>query len=475
MRRAKIVATVGPASESPERLRELIVAGVDVVRVNMSHGTREHHAEVIRRAREAAAAVGRPLAILADLGGPKIRTGRLKGGEPVELADGAMIRLVSEDIEGTAEAVSTTYSLLPQEVKQGDRILIDDGLIELRVESDEPGQVVARVVHGGFLNERKGINLPGVKLSIPSVTEKDHADLAVALDAGVDYVGLSFVRSADDCAQACGLIRAHNSSAQLIAKIEKPEAIDDLEAIIAQSDGVMVARGDLGVETSPESVPIYQKRIIAAAIEAEKPVITATQMLQSMIEQPRPTRAEASDVANAIFDGTDAVMLSGETAVGRYPFEAVRTMDRIVSFTEKAHPLDQTFSGRLVGKPTGSHGRAVSEGALYAAEEIGARTIVVFTDGGIMARHIASLRPRQRIIAMTSSESTYRRLAAVWGVEPFRAEAEWNPETLMRHADHALTASGIAEMGETIVFMAGRLPYLPFSTMMRLHRVGDPI
>ena len=258
MRRAKIVATVGPASESPAQLRELIAAGVDVVRVNMSHGTREHHAEVIWRAREAAADVGRPLAILADLGGPKIRTGRLKGGGPVELADGATIRLVSADIEGTAEVVSTTYTLLPQEVKQGDRILIDDGLIELRVESDEPGQVVARVVHGGLLNERKGINLPGVKLSIPSITEKDHADLAVALDSGVDYVGLSFVRSAADCEQACALIRAH--------RLERPAHREDREAgggrrprrrSSPQADGVMVARGDLGVEMPPESVPIY--------------------------------------------------------------------------------------------------------------------------------------------------------------------------------------------------------------------------
>jgi pyruvate kinase len=401
-RRAKIVATVGPASEAPERLRELIEAGVDVVRINMSHGERAHHVEVVDRVRKAAADVTRPVAIMADLGGPKIRTGRLQGGGPVELAGGATIRLLVDEIEGTAEAVSTNYPRLPEEVKPGDRVLIDDGLLELRVEAVEPGRVTARVAHGGLLHERKGINLPGVALSIPSVTEKDRADLAAMLDAGVDYVALSFVRSAADCEQALALIRGRHAGAGLIAKIEKPEAVDDLAAILEVVDGVMVARGDLGVEAPPESVPLYQKRIIAGALKAEKFVITATQMLQSMIDQPRPTRAEASDVANAVLDGTDAVMLSGETAVGRYPLEAVQTMDSLVRFTEASRVPDRGLAKRCIGVQTGSFGRALAKAAVSAAAEVSATKIVVFTEHGRMARHVAALRPRQRIIALGS-------------------------------------------------------------------------
>jgi pyruvate kinase len=473
MRRAKIVATVGPASESPERLRELIAAGVDVVRVNMSHGTREHHAEVIHRAHEIAADLKRPVSVMADLGGPKIRTGKLAGGGPIELEDGATIRLVTDEVEGTAEAVSVSYPRLAEEVKPGDRVLIDDGMIELQVESLEPGRVVARVVHGGPLNERKGVNLPGVALSIPSITEKDHADLAAALEAGVEYVALSFVRKAADCEQAAALIETYNSSAMLVAKIEKPAAMENLDAIVEAADGVMVARGDLGVETSPESVPIYQKQIIAKARDAGKFVITATQMLQSMIEQPRPTRAEASDVANAILDGTDAVMLSGETAVGKFPIETVQTMERIVSFTEKSRPIDRTFVARMLGQETGSFRRAIAEAALLAAQEIRAQTIVVFTQGGKMARQIATLRPRQRIVALTSSGPTYRQLSAVWGVEPFRVDFGWSPGSLMMQADRALLEYGIAEKGETIIYMAGRIAGMPLSTMMKLHTVGD--
>lgn len=473
MRRAKIVATIGPATESPERLRELIASGVDVVRINMSHGDRQHHVEIMTRAREAAAELGRPLATLVDLGGPKIRTGRLAGGGPVELADGATIRIVSDQIEGTADVVSTTYPRLPDEVHPGGRILIDDGLIELRVESTEPGAVVARVVNGGPLHERKGLNLPGANLTVPSLTEKDHEDLATALDAGADYIALSFVRTADDVRNAVGLIQKRRSDAQLIAKIEKPEAMENLDAIIEASDGVMVARGDLGVEASPESVPVYQKRIIASAIAAEKVVITATQMLQSMVDNPRPTRAEASDVANAILDGTDAVMLSGETAVGRFPVQAVATMDRIIRYTEQSQPLDAKFIERFIGVHTGSHGRAIAEAAVFAAREVQAAKIIVFTEGGGMPRHLAALRPPQRIIALTSNGSTYRQLAAVWGVEAIRVDFGWSPDSLLRQGDRALLQHGIADEGETIVYMAGHLSRMPFSTMMKLHNVGD--
>jgi pyruvate kinase len=475
MRRAKIVATIGPATESPEMLRSLIRAGVDVFRINMSHGNREHHAEVIMRARDAADEIGRAVALMVDLGGPKIRTGKLVGGGPVTIEDGATICLVTDEIEGTPEAVSISYSRLPQEVKAGDRILVDDGLLELLVESTEPGVVIARVIHGGLLRERKGVNFPGVKLSIPSLTDKDHADLVAALDADVDYIALSFVRSSEDCEQACALIKARRSSALLIAKIEKPEAVEDLANILAFSDGVMVARGDLGVEAPPESVPIYQKRIIRSSIAAEKFVITATQMLQSMVEQPRPTRAEASDVANAVLDGTDAVMLSNETAVGRYPIESVATMDRIVRFTEEARPLDRSFFERALDVRTGSFGRAIAEAAVFAADEVDAKIIVVFTEGGGMPRHIAAMRPRQRIAALTSTGCTYRQLAAVWGVEPYRVDFGWSPQNLLRQGDEALLRYGIAEKGETIIYMAGHIARMPFSTMMKLHKVGDAV
>jgi pyruvate kinase len=477
MRRAKIVATVGPASESPRTLRALVEAGVDVVRINLSHGDREHHVEVIARVREISASARRPVAILADLGGPKIRTGRLRGGGPVHLEAGATIRLVADEIEGTSSAVSVSYTGLANEVHAGDRVLVDDGLIELRVESVEPGVVVARVVNGGPLSERKGVNFPGVRLSIPSVTDKDRLDLAAVLAASVDFVALSFVRTGDDCRVARDLIDAVDPSVRLVAKIEKPEAVDDLEDILAATDGVMVARGDLGVEASPEAVPVYQKRIIASAIRAEKFVITATQMLQSMVDQPRPTRAEASDVANAIFDGTDAVMLSGETAAGKYPVQAVETMDRIVRFAEESIADKGDLTTLLLGVHTGTVGRALAEASLFAAQEISARTIVVFTQGGGMARHISSLRPKQRIVALTPTDRLYTQLAAFWGVEPYRVELADTSDALLKDLDRALVETKSAELGESVVVLVGTVEKddgtIPVSTMLKLHRVGD--
>ncbi|HZN10213.1 MAG TPA: pyruvate kinase, partial [Blastocatellia bacterium] len=303
MRRAKIIATIGPASRSPERLRELLLAGVDVVRVNMSHGAHEEHAATIRSARATAAELHRPLAVLLDLSGPKIRTGKLRDHQPVTLLADQRLTITTRELAGDATTVSTSYSHLPQDVSVGDRILLADGLIELRVEQVTPTDVVCRVINGGELGENKGINVPGARLSAPSLTEKDRADLSLGLGQGVDYVALSFVRSARDCIGAQTLIEFLGAQVPLIAKIEKREALDDLDNIIDAADGVMVARGDLGVETSVESVPFYQKQIIAKANAAEKVVITATQMLESMTHEPRPTRAEASDVANAILDG----------------------------------------------------------------------------------------------------------------------------------------------------------------------------
>jgi pyruvate kinase len=474
MRRVKIVATIGPATESEDRLRALIGAGLNVARINMSHGEREHHGEVINRIRRVAAELHRPIAIMLDLSGPKIRTGRLRDGE-VQLADGAVVQITTEEIVGDATRFSANYPLLAREVKPGDRILLSDGELELEVTGTTDADVTARVVHGGRLGEHKGVNLPGAHISIPSVTEKDVADLRFGIERGVDLVAQSFVRTADDCRRARALIREFGGAACLIAKIEKPEAVANFAEILAAADGVMVARGDLAVETSTERVPVLQKQIIAEALAAEKQIITATQMLQSMIDNPRPTRAEASDVSNAVLDGSDAVMLSGETAVGRYPIETVEMMDRIIRATEEmTQPAGTRMRQTIFGQRSGSYGRAVSEAAVFAAEEAGCRLIVVITQSGHMARRIAALRPRQRIIALTPSATTLRQLALLWGVEPFLLE-ECAPaaDDLLRRADRALLEYKVAERGEAIVVMAGRLRDVTISLSMKLHQVGE--
>jgi pyruvate kinase len=492
MRRAKIVATIGPSSHTPERLRALMLAGMDIARINMSHGRREFHDEVISAVRQVASQLGRPVGIMLDLCGPKIRTGKLRGGE-VRLEEGAQVRITTDQNEGDAARFSSSYSLLAREVRPGDRILIDDGGIELQAIDTTDTDVIARVMHGGVLGERKGINLPGAHLSIPSTTEKDIADLKFGIERRVDIIAQSFVRTAADCRRTRELIRQFGGHARLIAKIEKPEAVDDLTNILDVVDGVMVARGDLAVETSPERVPVLQKKIISEALIAQKVTITATQMLQSMIESPRPTRAEASDVSNAILDGSDAVMLSGETAVGRFPVESVEMMDRIVRSTEEmAVPARELMRRAMFGRSSGSYGRAIAEAAIYAAEEIDCRLIVVITQSGHMARRIAALRPQQRIIALTPSEETRRQLAVIWGVEPYlletgcemaddlsiapemgTSELVWVVSDLLVCADRALLQYGLAERGETVVVMAGRLKDVTISLSMKVHVVGE--
>jgi len=371
--------------------------------------------------------------------------------------------------------VFASYPLLAREVDPGDRILISDGEIELQVVETTPTDVIARVVHGGPLGEHKGINLPGAQISIPSITEKDVADLRFGIEHDIDLVAQSFVRSAADCARARALINEFGGNARLIAKIEKPEAVEDFEEILRASDGVMVARGDLAVETSTERVPVIQKEIISKALLAGKTVITATQMLQSMIENPRPTRAEASDVSNAVLDGSDAVMLSGETAVGRFPVESVMMMDRIIRATEAmVSPSHAAIRQTLFGRHTGSYGRAVAEAAVLAAEEINCRLIVVITQSGHMARHIAALRPAQRIIALTPVVKSCRQLASVWGVEPYPLEqCSPNSDDLLLCGDRALLHYNLAERGEGVVVMAGKLPDITISLSMKLHRVGE--
>ncbi|NOT64127.1 MAG: pyruvate kinase [Acidobacteria bacterium] len=473
MKKAKIVATIGPASRAPERLRALMQAGMNVARVNMSHGAHETHAANIQAIRAVAAELNHPIAILLDLCGPKIRTGQLKDHQAVQLVADQTLTITTREVEGDANIVSTSYANLPQDVNLGDRILLSDGLIELRVEQLSKTEVTCRVINGSTLGENKGINVPGVKLSAPSLTEKDRADLTFGLQQQVDYVALSFVRSARDCIGAKTLIEFLGANVPLIAKIEKSEALADLDNIIEACDGVMVARGDLGVEASVESVPFFQKQIIAKANAAEKLVITATQMLESMTKEPRPTRAEASDVANAILDGTDAVMLSAETAVGDYPVAAVETMARIITYTETNNTNDRVRA-LIRDQQKGTEGRAIAEAATFAAQELRTKLIVVFSKSGTMARHLAALRPAQRIIAFTPQPQTVASLAAVWGLEPYLLDFGGSTAELLARADEMLTLEGIAKKGEMIIEMAGRLPEkATLSSMMKLHRVGD--
>lgn len=484
-RRAKIVATIGPASRSLEVMRQLIESGLDVARINMSHGSHDEHAQVIGYLRALSEELHKPIAILLDLCGPKIRTGKLKGGKAVELKPGKLITITSEEIEGDADKVSASYPYLTEDLRVGDKILIDDGLLDFVVEHKGEKDITCRVIHGGMLGQNKGINLPGIPLSIPSITEKDKRDLEFGIQQRVDYVALSFVRSAKDCTEAKALIEQVAKSTNgyappLIAKIEKQEALKQLDEILEIADGIMVARGDLGVETSTESVPVYQKEMIRKANRVGKLVITATQMLQSMVDNPRPTRAEASDVANAVLDGTDAVMLSGETAAGSYPIEAIRTMDRIVRYTEEAVYKQQFFDPNekrvreflALGQGSGSYGRALAEAAVFAADEVEASLIVVFTEGGFMAQHVAALRPHEEIIAFTHVLETHRRLAAIWGTESFLLQTSGVPD-LLPLADKMLTELNLAEIGETIIIVAGNISGVPLSNMVKLHRVGE--
>ena len=453
-------------------VEQLIAAGANGVRINMSHGTHEEKALDIERARTAAAKLGRAIAVLVDLSGPKIRTGELKNDEPVTLVAGAAFTLTTRPIAGDDQQVSTNYKDLPRVVTRGTRLLLDDGALSLIVESTTDTDVVCRVIDGGLLGERKGINLPGVALPIDSLTEKDIVDLKWAVQQNVDYIALSFVRRAADCERAKQLINEAGGRAPLIAKIEKAEAIDHLDDIIAAADGVMVARGDLGVETSVELVPVYQKRIIERAIQAGKMVITATQMLQSMVSNPRPTRAEASDVANAVWDGTDCVMLSNETATGVYPVQSVTMMARIIESAEAGKEPKPDEAARWLGKQSGRVSRALSEAAAFAADEMGTRVTAVFTASGLMARRLSSLRHDQRIIALTHRPEVLSELALIWAVEPLLISKAQSTEEMLKIGEQRLLEAGVVENGETIVVMAGRLSGLGLSSSVTVFTVG---
>lgn len=472
MRRAKILITLGPASREPEVVQRLLAAGANGVRINMSHGTHEEKAQDIRLARETADKLGKPIAVLIDLSGPKIRTGELKDDQPLKLASGQQFTITTRPIIGDGNQVSTNYPDLPRVVKPTTRLLLDDGAIALIVESTTDTDVICRVIDGGMLGERKGINLPGVALPIDSLTEKDIVDLKWAVQQQADYIALSFVRSADDCERAKRLIAEAGGRAPLIAKIEKAEAIDHLDEIIAAADGVMVARGDLGVETSVELVPVYQKRIIERSIAAGKMVITATQMLQSMVSSPRPTRAEASDVANAVWDGTDCVMLSNETATGQYPVEAVATMCRIIESAESGQK-SEIFNP--TGKQSGRVSRALCEAAAFAADEMGTKVTAVYTASGLMARRLSALRHDQTIVALTHRPDVRSELALIWAVDPLLVPKAQSTEEMLKIGEQALLNARIVERGETIVVMAGRLSGLGLSSSVSVYTVGGPL
>jgi len=469
MRSTKIVATIGPASRDPRMLERLVRAGANVLRLNFSHGSHDEHAEVVRAAREIEARLGQPLALLQDLSGPKIRTGRMEGGE-IELQTGDPLSITTdESVVGTRELISTTYDALPRDVGKGDRILLDDGNLELEVLGVTRGRVETEVVDGGPLRSHKGMNLPGVRMSVPALTEKDRKDLAFGLEQGVDYVALSFVRQAADVEEIKGLIRSQGRDVPVVAKIEKPEAVDNLAAILAVADGVMVARGDLGVETGTEEVPTVQKKIIAAANAAGRVVITATQMLESMIDNPRPTRAEASDVANAILDGTDAVMLSGESAVGHFPVETVETMARIADYTEKnaVAPIHESVSRG----PGTAITRSLARVAASVANELGCRRILAFTESGITARLVSGHRPRVPVVAVTHDEAVARQLAMWWGVVPVRAEPSESSDELLVRGEERLKAEGLARAGDTILILSGHSNIAAATNMLRVHEV----
>ncbi len=463
--RAKILATLGPASESPEVIAALIDAGADAFRLNFSHGRAEGHAAAVKTIREVAG--DRPIAIVADLQGPRIRIGRLN--IPLLVSEGDEVVLAAGEDAVPPGVLPTTYQALADDVNPNDRILIDNGMIELRVLESHGAVVRCRVLHGGEISSNKGINLPGVSVSAPPLTEKDRADVAVAVAAGVDALALSFVRRADDVEDLRRLLHEeHHADTPIISKIEHAEALDHFDAILAASDGVMVARGDLGVELACEKVPAAQKRIIAQANAAGKPVITATEMLQSMISAPRPTRAEASDVANAILDGTDVVMLSGETAVGSYPVEAVAMMERI---TLEAEQIRHTFRAPVPESSPADFAGAAAHAACSAAEALSAVALVVFTMSGRTARMAAQRRPNARLIALTPSEITRRRMALVWGVESLTLPEVHDADEMVSAADTLLKQHALVQTGDTVVIIGGAGPLTGATNFTKMHTV----
>jgi pyruvate kinase len=472
-RRAKIVATLGPASNSEFMFRELVRAGLDVARLNFSHGANAEKLELIEMIRSVSVQEGKRICIMGDLQGPKIRTGRLKNKVPVLLKAGQMLTITPRDILGTADLIGTTFKTLAENLEQGSRLLLSDGLIELRVREVDDEDVICEVINGGMLGEHKGINLPGIPVRVPSLTEKDEGDLEFALKHGVDAIAVSFIRTAEDVKLVKHRIAALGSETWVIAKLEKPQAIEHLESILEAADGIMVARGDLGVEVPPEKVPAIQKHVIHRASEYRKPVITATQMLESMIENPRPTRAEASDVANAIYDGSDAVMLSGETAMGKYPIEAIRMMAKIVSETESTMRATTKRDRERPNRMRLSIGETICESMAHAADDLDLSAIAVFTESGTTARQLSKYRPRTTIYALSSVDVTINRMALLWGVLPIKCSKLSTTDQMVETAEQLLEEGGYVRPREVIGIVAGTRTKSGSTNFLRLHVLGD--
>jgi pyruvate kinase len=471
-RRAKIVATLGPASNTEPVVRDLVRAGVDVMRLNFSHGSHERKLHVMRLIRKVSREERKPLCILGDLQGPKIRTSTLKDHQAVLLKAGGRLTITPRDVPGTSSLVGTTFKTLAENVEQGSRILLSDGLIELRVREVMGDDVSCDVVNGGMLGENKGINLPGILVRVPSLTEKDTEDLEFALKNGVDAIAVSFVRTAEDVRLVRNRVAALGHETWIIAKLEKPQAIEHLDSILQAADGIMVARGDLGVELPPEMVPAIQKHIIRRAADYSKPVITATQMLESMIENPRPTRAEVSDVANAVYDGTDAVMLSGESAVGKYPVEAVSMMARIVSEAERDMKEQNPYEAR-VRQAHLSIAETICEATAHAADDLDLRGVALFTESGGTARQLSKYHPSAPIFALSPLQVTINRLSMLWGTTPIHCPKINSTEALVDCAESLLEQYGYVRNREVIAIVAGTRTKSGSTNFMRLHVMGD--
>ena len=468
-RRAKIVCTLGPATSSPEQVRALVAAGMDVARLNLSHGSREEHAALYREVRAASDAAGRAVAVLVDLQGPKIRLGAFEDGGVMLKAGDSFTITTEPDVEGTAELAGTTYASLARDVTKGSTVLVDDGRVRLRVLDTDGTRVRTSVLEGGRVSDHKGINLPGVRVSAPSMTPKDRDDLRFALSLRADLIALSFVREPSDLEDVHAVMDKEGARLPVIAKIEKPEAVDRLGPIVRAFDGLMVARGDLGVETSLEQVPLVQKRAVRLAREHGKPVIVATQMLDSMIHHSHPTRAEASDVANAVLDGADALMLSGETSVGDYPIESVETMARIISAAESQGFVNLPHLRR---RPE-TRPEAIALNAVRIAEDLHAVALVAFTETGATARHVAAHRDHIPLLAFTSRSEVRSRLALLWGTETFVVPRVRTTDEMVEQVDRALLDLGRGKPGDHVVIVAGTPPGTAGSTnTLRVHKLG---
>jgi len=469
-RRAKIVCTLGPATDSYERVRALVYAGMDVARLNFSHGSYADHERAYDWVRQASDESGRGVGILIDLQGPKIRLGRFADG-PVVWATGEVVTITTEDVPGTHDLVSTTYAGLADDVSVGDRILVDDGRVGLKVVGVDGPRVRLQVTEGGPVSNNKGVSLPNVGVNVPALSEKDEADLRFAMALRADLVALSFVRSAEDIEPVHAIMDEFETRLPVLAKIEKPQAVDNLEAVVDAFDGLMVARGDLGVELPLERVPLVQKRAIQAARERAKPVIVATQMLDSMITNSRPTRAEASDVANAVLDGTDAVMLSGETSVGSYPVETVATMARIIVAAE-----ERLATVPKVAPPPTRIADAIAAAAATVGGQVGAKALVAFTQSGSTAKVLAEHRSPIPLLAFTPIPAVRSQLSLVWGVETFLVPEVQHTDEMVRQVDHAMLSLGRMKEGEYVTIVAGSPPGTPGSTnALRVWRLGDPL